>query len=47
VGFVTKITEMLATDFCHAREAGMEDLARKPFLFRAACRAARLFAPVQ
>ncbi len=45
--FVARITEMLAIDFSHAREASMKDLADKPFLFRAACRAARLFAPVQ
>jgi len=45
--FVDKLTEMLTADFQHAREAQIEDFARKPFLFRAACRAAHLFAPIQ
>ncbi len=45
--FVYEVTEMLREDFRHAREATMEDYTDKPFLFRAACRAARLFAPVQ
>ena len=45
--FVDEITEMLAKDFEHAREAAMEDFSARPFLFRAACRAARLFAPIQ
>ena len=45
--FVREITEMLDTDFLHAREARVEDFTGKPFFFRAACRAARLFAPVQ
>ena len=31
----------------HAREAKVEDFTGKPFLFRAACRAARLFSPIQ
>ncbi len=45
--FVTMVTDMLTTDFQHACEARMEDFSGKPFLFRAACRAARLFAPIQ
>jgi cardiolipin synthase len=45
--FVEQITEMLRVDFEHAREANVEDFTGKPFLFRAACRAARLFAPIQ
>lgn len=46
-GFVSEITEMLETDFTHAREAALGDFTEKAFLFRAACRAARLFAPIQ
>jgi cardiolipin synthase len=45
--FVNGIAEMLRVDFEHAREARMEDFSGRPFLFRAACRAARLFAPIQ
>jgi cardiolipin synthase len=45
--FVDQVTRMLTTDFQQAREAQLEDFTRKPFLFRAACRAARLFAPIQ
>jgi cardiolipin synthase len=46
-GFVHQIAEMLAADFENAREANVGDFTGRPFLFRAACRAARLFAPVQ
>lgn len=45
--FVREVTEMLSTDFLHAKEATLEDITGKPFLFRAATRAARLFAPIQ
>jgi cardiolipin synthase len=45
--FVREVTEMLSTDFLHAREAKLEDITGKPFLFRAATRAARLFSPIQ
>ena len=45
--FIGQVKDMLLTDFGHAREAKVEDFTRKPFLFRAACRAARLFAPIQ
>jgi cardiolipin synthase len=45
--FVDEVTEMLTADFKHAREAKLEDFTGKSFLFRAACRGARLFAPVQ
>jgi cardiolipin synthase A/B len=45
--FVNEVTAMLTADFTHAREAEVEDFSGKPFLFRAACRAARLFAPIQ
>ncbi len=45
--FVREVESMLITDFSHAREATVEDIRNKPFLFRAACRAARLLAPIQ
>ncbi len=45
--FVGEVTAMLEKDFTHATAAKVEDITGKPFLFRAACRAARLFAPVQ
>lgn len=45
--FVRQITEMLEVDFSGAREASIGDFTERPFLFRAACRAARLFAPIQ
>ena len=45
--FVEEITRMLEADFRNARESGMEDFTGKPFLFRAACRAARLLSPIQ
>lgn len=45
--FVGEIADMLWVDFGHAREASLEDFSGRPFLFRAACRAARLFAPIQ
>lgn len=45
--FVNEVTEMLTTDFQQAGEASVEDFTGKSFLFRAACRAARLFAPIQ
>lgn len=45
--FVDEVTAMLVTDFTHSTEAKVEDFTNKPFLFRAACRAARLFAPIQ
>jgi cardiolipin synthase A/B len=45
--FVREITEMLRGDFEQAREANIGDFTGRPFLFRAACRAARLFAPIQ
>lgn len=45
--FVRQVTDMLKEDFKHATEAKLEDFSGKPFLFRAASRAARLFAPVQ
>ncbi|MEO5713628.1 MAG: cardiolipin synthase [Luteolibacter sp.] len=45
--FVADVEKMLVTDFTYAPEACMNDFNRKPFLFRAACRAARLLAPIQ
>ncbi len=45
--FVKEVTEMLYADFGHAKEAKLTDFTEKSFFFRAACRAARLFAPVQ
>ncbi len=45
--FVEEVEQMLELDFTYAREARMKDINGKPFLFRAACRAARLLAPIQ
>lgn len=45
--FVTEVEEMLITDFGYSREAKVEEFTGKSFLFRAACRAARLLAPIQ
>jgi len=45
--FVASVSHMLSNDFLQAREAPLEDFTDRPFLFRAACRAARLFAPMQ
>ncbi len=45
--FVAEVEKMLVTDFTFAKEAKMSGFRGKPFLFRAACRAARLLAPIQ
>ncbi len=45
--FVDEVEHMLAIDFTHAREAKVEEFTARSFFFRAACRAARLMAPVQ
>ncbi len=45
--FINEVATMLETDFTHAREATLEDFTGRPFLFRAASRAARLLAPIQ
>ncbi|MGA0846241.1 MAG: cardiolipin synthase, partial [Luteolibacter sp.] len=45
--FVQQIADMLHHDFSGAREANLGDFNRRSFLFRAACRGARLFAPIQ
>lgn len=44
--FVGEVREMLEEDFLNSSEVKVEEFTRKPFLFRAACRAARLAAPV-
>lgn len=45
--FVDEVARMLEADFEASLEARVEDFSEKPFLFRAACRVARLLAPVQ
>ncbi len=45
--FVDEVAAMLEEDFTHSIEAKVEDFTRKSFLFRAACRGARLLAPIQ
>lgn len=45
--FVDEVEHMLSVDFTHAKPAAVEDFTGRPFLFRAACRAARLLAPIQ
>ena len=45
--FVTEVAGMLENDFQNAREVAAGEFHDKPFLFRAACRAARLLAPIQ
>ena len=45
--FVSCISDMLTEDFTHAREVELEEFTERPFWFRAACRAARLLAPIQ
>jgi cardiolipin synthase len=45
--FIREVCEMLETDFLKCAELAVEEFTEKPFLFRAACRAARLMAPVQ
>ncbi len=45
--FVGEVRRMLEDDFKQARERKIGDYTEKPFLFRAACRAARLLAPIQ
>jgi len=45
--FVDEVEHMLSLDFMGATEAKVEGFTKKPFYFRAACRAARLLAPVQ
>ena len=45
--FVSRISDMLIEDFTHAREVELKEFTERPFWFRAACRAARLLAPVQ
>ncbi len=45
--FVDEVARMLEADFEASVEARVEDFSAKPFLFRAACRVARLMAPLQ
>ena len=45
--FISDVEEMLEADFEDCVEAKVEEYTGKPFLFRAACRAARLMAPLQ
>jgi cardiolipin synthase len=45
--FVHEIAGMLRNDFEGAREVNASEFNSRSFLFRAACRAARLFAPIQ
>ena len=45
--FVGKVRQMLENDFEACVEVREDEFSGKPFLFRAACRAARLMAPVQ
>jgi cardiolipin synthase len=45
--FVGEVREMLEEDFAGSAEVKVEEFTEKPFLFRAACRAARLTAPIQ
>jgi cardiolipin synthase len=45
--FIEEVRKMLETDFAGCVEVKVEEFTKKPFLFRAACRAARLSAPVQ
>jgi len=45
--FVAQVAQMLTTDFQFASTATVEDFTRRTFLFRVACRAARLLAPIQ
>ena len=44
--FTAQIAEMLETDFSGCVMVAVEEFTGKPFLFRAACRAARLMAPL-
>lgn len=46
-GFIKQVREMLEKDFSTSEEASVEEFTGKTFLFRAACRAARLMAPLQ
>ena len=45
--FIGEVREMLKSDFDDCVEVKVEEFTEKPFLFKAACRAARLMAPLQ
>lgn len=44
--FVDQVEAMLELDFAESRQETLDDYLGKPWYFRAACRAARLFAPI-
>jgi cardiolipin synthase len=44
---IRQVREMLSLDMAESSEVKLEEFTKKPFLFRAACRAARLMAPLQ
>jgi len=44
---VAAVDEMLTRDFDQSREVALEEYTHRAFLYRATCRLARLFAPVQ
>lgn len=45
--FIGEVREMLQADFNDCNEVTLEEFTEKSFLFKAACRAARLMAPLQ
>lgn len=45
--FIAEVAKMLEGDFEDCREVGVGEFTEKPLIFRVACRAARLMAPVQ
>ncbi|MEK7949526.1 cardiolipin synthase [Luteolibacter soli] len=45
--FASDVAKMLENDFTLSREVKVDEFTSRPFLFRLACRAARLTAPVQ
>lgn len=45
--FIREVREMLEKDFSACVESTLQEFTEKPFLFRAACRAARLMSPIQ
>jgi cardiolipin synthase A/B len=45
-GFVDEVAHMLDIDFDHSNEVRVEEFTERSFLFRLACRIARLMAPV-
>jgi cardiolipin synthase len=45
--FIQEVNHMLELDFSKCIEAKVEDFTDKSYLFKIACRAARLMAPLQ